>query len=48
MQTLSVSDGEDMQMVMDLLSQCKRECKIEVGCMICLSEKLSVLRIKIK
>ena len=48
MQTLHVPDDEEMQMVMNLLSKCKRDCKIEVNCMICLSEKLSVLRIKVK
>jgi hypothetical protein len=48
LQTLSLSDDEEMQMVMDMLSKCKRDCKVEVSCMICLSEKLSVLRIKIK
>jgi hypothetical protein len=48
LQTPIVSDDEEMQMVMDLLSKCKRDCKVEVSCMTCLSEKLSVLRIKIK
>lgn len=48
MQTLGISEDEEIQMVMDLLSKCRRDCEIEVGCMTCLSEKLSVLRIKIK
>jgi hypothetical protein len=46
MQTLDASDEEEMQIVMDMLSKCKRDCKIEVPCVICLSEKLSILRIK--
>jgi hypothetical protein len=48
LQTPSVSDDRELLMVMDLLSKCKRDCKVEVSCMICLFEKLSVLRIKIK
>lgn len=48
MQTLDASDEEEMQIVMDMLSKCKRDCKIEVPCVICLSEKLSILRIRIK
>jgi len=48
LQTLGISEDEEIQMVMDLLSKCRRDCEIEVGCMTCLSEKLSVLRIKIK
>jgi hypothetical protein len=47
LQAQSASDDE-MQMVMNLLSKCRRDCGVEVGCIACLSEKLSILRIRIK
>jgi hypothetical protein len=39
-----MSDDEALQIVVDLLSQCRRGCKVEVNCINCFSERLAPAR----